>query len=298
MPGQPGYESRNTILGVGEMARKKRHEDHENHERWLVSYADFITLLFAFFVVMYSVSSVNDGKYRVLSDTLTDAFLTSAESLEPIQVGERPRTLEPVAGEHATPDRPEPEQSIIPIEQPVPEPQPPQEIRQAEEPATLEQVVNDLKSKLQPFINKDLVNVTKTDKGIEVEMKSKMLFESGSARLSREAITALRDVAGILMPIPQEIQVEGHTDNVPIQTVAFPSNWELSAARAASVVHLLTRMGVDSHRLAAIGYGEFRPVATNDTEDGRQKNRRVALIVLTASKNRQVGNFRPVGGDG
>jgi chemotaxis protein MotB len=268
------------------MARKRHHEEHENHERWLVSYADFITLLFAFFVVMYSVSSVNDGKYRVLSDTLTDAFLTSAESLEPIQV----------AGEHATPERPEPEQSILPIEQPVPEPLPPQETQPAEKPVSLEQVVNDLKSKLQPFINKDLVNVTQTDKGIEVEMKSKMLFESGSARLSREAMTALRDVAGILAPIPQEIEVEGHTDNVPIQTIAFPSNWELSAARAASVVHLLTRLGVDSHRLAAIGYGEFRPVASNDTEEGRQKNRRVALIILTAPKNREVKDARSFGG--
>jgi chemotaxis protein MotB len=122
-------------------------------------------------------------------------------------------------------------------------------------------------------------------------MKSKMLFESGSARLSRDALTVLRNVADILKPLPNQILVEGHTDNVPIRTIAFPSNWELSAARAASVVHLFTRQGVDSSRLAAIGYGEFRPVGDNETEEGRQKNRRVALIMMTELRERTVGDM-------
>jgi chemotaxis protein MotB len=279
------------------MARKRRQEEHENHERWLVSYADFITLLFAFFVVMYSISSVNDGKYRVLSDTLTDAFLTSAQSLDPIQVGERVRTIEPEAGEFATPEREKleppvtdekvetPEEQQPPGEQQPPPEQPAQEAEKPETP-DVEQTIADLRSTLSPFIDKELVNITRSDRGIEVEMKSKMLFESGSARLSRDALQVLRNVAEILRPLPNQILVEGHTDNVPIRTIAFPSNWELSAARAASVVHLFTRQGVDSSRLAAIGYGEFRPVGDNETEEGRQKNRRVALIMMTEQRDR------------
>jgi chemotaxis protein MotB len=277
------------------MARKRRHnEEYENHERWLVSYADFITLLFAFFVVMYSISSVNDGKYRVLSDTLTDAFLTPAQSLDPIQVGERVRTIEPEAGEFATPEREKSEAPIIDEEGKTPDDaqQPPQE-QQPEsadkiETLDVEKTISDLRSTLSPFIDQELVNITKSDRGIEVEMKSKMLFESGSARLSRDALQVLRNVAEILKPLPNQILVEGHTDNVPIRTIAFPSNWELSAARAASVVHLFTRQGVDSSRLAAIGYGEFRPVGDNETEEGRQKNRRVALIMMTEQRERAV----------
>jgi chemotaxis protein MotB len=277
------------------MARKRRHnEEHENHERWLVSYADFITLLFAFFVVMYSISSVNDGKYRVLSDTLTDAFLTSAQSLDPIQVGERVRTMEPEAGEFATPEReklegPTTDEKSDPAEAQ----QPAQEQQPADRTETLdvEKTIADLRATLSPFIDQELVNITKSDRGIEVEMKSKMLFESGSARLSRDALQVLRNVAEILKPLPNQILVEGHTDNVPIRTIAFPSNWELSAARAASVVHLFTRQGVDSSRLAAIGYGEFRPVGDNGTEEGRQKNRRVALIMMTEQRERTVGGM-------
>ncbi len=289
------------------MARKRRQEEHENHERWLVSYADFITLLFAFFVVMYSISSVNDGKYRVLSDTLTDAFLTSAQSLDPIQIGERVRTLEPEAGEFATPERekleaPKSEDKIEPAEegkQAIQKDASEEQQQGADEEQKVpdaKETIASLRSTLNPFIDQKLVNITQSDRGIEVEMKSKMLFESGSARLSREAVQVLRNVAEILKPLPNQIRVEGHTDNVPIQTVAFPSNWELSAARAASVVHLFTRQGVDSTRLAAIGYGEFRPVGDNGTEEGRQENRRVALIVETVQPERAVRGFRTPGG--
>jgi chemotaxis protein MotB len=272
------------------MARKRRHnEEHENHERWLVSYADFITLLFAFFVVMYSISSVNDGKYRVLSDTLTDAFLTSAQSLDPIQIGEQVRTIDPEAGEYATPEREKIEVPATDAQQPAQE-QPPEPTDKVET-LDVEKTMADLRTTLSPFIDQELVKITKSDRGIEVEMKSKMLFESGSARLSRDALEVLRNVAEILKPMSNQILVEGHTDNVPIRTIAFPSNWELSAARAASVVHLFTRQGVDSSRLAAIGYGEFRPVGDNETEEGRQKNRRVALIMMTEQRERTVGGM-------
>ncbi len=267
------------------MARRRRHPEHENHERWLVSYADFITLLFAFFVVMYSISSVNEGKYRVLSDTLTDAFMTTAQSLEPIQVGEEVRTPDPVAGEYAAPDPGQGVDQTPQSQQPEPQPQP------ALETPTLSQIATRLQQAMKEFIAKDLVKVTKTDRGVEVEMNSRMLFKSGSARLAASVLQPLRKVARILRPLPNEIRVEGHTDNVPINTPAFPSNWELSAARAASVVQFLTRLGVPPERLAAIGYGEFRPKADNNTEEGRQANRRVSIIIMATPHERAAGEI-------
>ena len=268
------------------MARRKRQPEHENHERWLVSYADFITLLFAFFVVMYSISSVNEGKYRVLSDTLTDAFMTSAQSLEPIQVGEEVRTPDPVAGEYAAPD---PGQGVT--ETPEPPPQAP-----AVESASLSQIASRLQQAMRQFIDKDLVKVTRTDRGVEVEMNSRMLFRSGSAHLATNVLKPLRRVARILRSLPNEIRVEGHTDNVPIATRVFPSNWELSAARAASVVQFLARLGVSPDRLAAIGYGEFRPKADNSSESGRRANRRVSIIIMATPHERAAGEIGAASG--
>ncbi len=258
------------------MARRKRQDEHENHERWLVSYADFITLLFAFFVVMYAISSVNEGKYRVLSNTLTEAFVSPAMRMDTIQIGEPVRTLQPQIGE-SIPAAPEA------VEEYAPHP--------GTETAalSLSQVKQRLEQSLKDYIDKALVNVTRTERGIEVEMKSNMLFTSGSARLSREALKVLRDVAGILKDIQNQIRVEGHTDNVPIRTVTFPSNWELSAARAAAVVHLFARFGVNSARMGATGYGEFHPIGDNKTENGRQKNRRVALIIITTPQEKVRG---------
>jgi chemotaxis protein MotB len=291
------------------MARKRREEEHPNHERWLVSYADFITLLFAFFVVMYSISSVNDGKYRVLSETLTDAFLTSAQSLDPIQVGEKIRTTNPVAGEFAAPEPGTLYSSDIDIspdlvgenpaavsQQAKPEDEGAGSIEKKQQiEENLEQTAAALKSALSPLIAQDLVNIKKTDRGLEVEMKSKALFDSGSARLSRAAIKMLRDISGIIESIPNSIIVEGHTDNVPIRTILFPSNWELSAVRAASVVHLLGRFGIAPERMAAIGYGEHKPIASNSDKAGRQKNRRVSLVIKSIKNKRtseSVEDFR------
>ena len=250
------------------MARRRRREESENHERWLVSYADFITLLFALFVVMYSISSINEGKYRVLSATLTDAFVTSAQSLNPIQVGEQARVPEPVSGEFAAPEPAATEQQQTEADMAAGG-------MAAPEYASLNHIVSELKGELAPFIDQSLVRVTRTERGVEIEMKSRMLFSIGSARLSREAVAALSDVASILAPLPNGIRVEGHTDDLPIRTLSFPSNWELSAARAASVVHLFARRGVAPERMSATGYGEFRPITPNRDPESRARNRRV-----------------------
>jgi chemotaxis protein MotB len=133
---------------------------------------------------------------------------------------------------------------------------------------------------LETYVEQKLVDVTFSDNRVMVNMKDKMLFASGSASLSNAAVTVLRDISRVLATVPNPLQVEGNTDNRPIHTQEFPSNWELSAARAASVVHLLTRLGIDPSRLSAIGYGEHRPAASNDTEEGRAENRRVTLVII------------------
>ncbi len=262
--------------------RHKRPEEIENHERWIVSYADFITLLFAFFVVMYSISSVNEGKYRVLSQTLTDAFQEPTRSLDPVQIGELGRKQGDVAGMDSG--------SVLIDMENRQGPGLYQNDGSTQQAAAMTAASStdqqrlgflaaSIEDMLEPYVEQELVEVKFEDNRVTVDMKDKMLFPSGSARLSRAAVNVLRDISRILASMPYQIQVEGNTDDRPIRTEEFPSNWELSAARAASVVHLMSRLGVNPGRLSAIGYGEHRPVAENTTETGRQKNRRVTLVV-------------------
>lgn len=255
------------------MARKKKQEEHENHERWLVSYADFITLLFAFFVVMYSVSSVNEGKYRVLSDSIVAAFDPSRDGL-PIKLSS---PLKPPILERNIQTRaydPSKIQNNFPEMAAAPQPT-------EQDKKNLREIAKQVEQKVSNLIQNDLVNLKKNDLWIEIEVKSSILFGSGSARLEAAASPVLGQVAQVLKEFPNQIQVEGFTDNVPIDTEAFPSNWELSAARAASVVHLFEKEGISPKRMTASGYGEYRPIASNDTAKGRRKNRRVNIIILS-----------------
>lgn len=271
------------------MARRKRHEEHENHERWLVSYADFITLLFAFFVVMYAISSVNEGKYRVLSETLETVFTKPNRSAEPIQIGELSRGEGPRVASPGTPEVP-----TIDIELPeIPKQLATGEDNKNEPPneksiEDIEQLNEQLSSALSVLIENEDVSIKQTEDWLEVEIKSNFLFGSGEARLASDAIPVIGQIADVLAPVSNPIQVEGFTDNIPISTPRFPSNWELSASRAASVVNLMSRFGVEPERMSAIGYGEFKPVADNDTEIGRQKNRRVVLVILGSQDSRRT----------
>jgi len=247
-------------------------ESEENHERWLVSYADFITLLFAFFVVMYSVSSVNEGKYRVLSDSLDDAFSEPEKTLKPIQIGEIKRSKKPIIDPIVT--QPESTSSVEQWDEFV---------ERTAQRNRLQRVSNQVKEVLSPYIDQELVEVKSDDLWVKIDMKSSMLFPSGSARLSRKAYPVLRKIGEILRHLPNTIDVEGYTDNRPIKTIEFPSNWELSASRAASVVNRLAKGGINPQRMAAIGYGEYHPIADNRLKQGREKNRRVVLVLLAAS---------------
>ena len=260
------------------MARTRKRTveaDHENHERWLISYADFITLLFAFFVVLYSISSVNEGKYRVLSDSIGDAFELPNKTLDPIQIGEIKRDNNPI--ENLIVGYPDSERLTEQLEKVI-------DLEQEHE--RLRRISDQIQEVLSPYIDRELIDVKQHELWIEVEMKSAMLFSSGSADLSPGAGPVLRKIGEILRHLPNTVHVEGYTDNRPIHTVVFPSNWELSAGRAASVVNQLTHEGISPERMAAIGYGEYHAIADNNTEDGRYKNRRVVLILLAQSATR------------
>ena len=247
--------------------RRRSIVENDNPDRWLISYADFITLLFAFFVVMYAISSINEGKYRVLSDTLVAAFKTPPRAPEPIQVG---KPTEPTPGQADNAGIPKP----IRVE---PTPGETQERRMA-------RIASRVRQNLQPLIEQDMISVTHNSLWVEVEINTAILYSSGSAALEPEAYTPLQKLAGVVRDLPNHVDVEGHTDNLPISTPVYPSNWELSAARAASVVQLFIQNGVAAERLSVIGYGEFRPKAANDTLAGRRQNRRVRVVIL-ADKN-------------
>ncbi len=256
------------------MARKRRKrnyfDDSHNHERWLVSYADFVTLLFAFFVVMYSISSVNDAKYVSLSEALDDAFSKNnkvKKVIDPIQIGSEPTTIKPIILENPS------------AEEIIKNRQLSEEI--LKERRLLQMVSEQFEDVLQPYVENDLVEVKRHDFWIELEMNSQLLFLSGEAELSSKAIPVLKKVSEVVRIIPNVINVEGHTDNVPIDTVEFPSNWDLSSARATSVVREFVKNGISEKRLSAVGYGEFHPVADNNTEEGRFKNRRVVLVLMS-----------------
>lgn len=274
------------------MARKKKHEEHENHERWLVSYADFITLLFAFFVVMYSMSSVNEGKYRVLSESLNAAFRTSARSMDPIQVGQLARSPR---SEAQSMDIPVPRQnSPIIIETYTPpaqiEEQPAMKVDENEwamdqASQQVNYIANDVEEILEDMITENVVTVYRNRLKLELEINNKVLFTSASALPSPEAETILMTIAQLLKDYPNQIHVEGFADNRPINSPIYPSNWELSSSRAAAVVRLFADYGINPERMASVGYGEFKPVASNDTEEGRAKNRRVVIVVLANISN-------------
>jgi len=264
------------------MRRRKRiAEDHENLDRWLVSYADFITLLFAFFVVMYALSSINEGKYRVLSTAIVEAFRTGNEPSiikSPAEGGANTRIKVP---------RERPASSAI-------------KSTQKQEKAKRDKLTSDILKAMDPLVKGGQVRIKQMPEGIAVEIKDSALFPSGQAKISSVATKALTDVAAILAQADNLIRVEGFTDNVPIKNPVYPSNWELSGARAGSVVRLFAEGGVAPNRMIAIGRGENLPVASNDTDEGRAQNRRVSITILTGNKEEidvvPIDNYMQPGG--
>lgn len=240
------------------MARKKYVDDVEDGGRWLLSYADFITLMFAFFVVLYTTSNRDPGKYHTFGDALTNAFSKN--------------------------DRAQATNTLVSI---LPKVKNEDEIKKIEletmRREKMRGIARNIMSTMSSLINDGQVRVTQSTRGLTVEINASLLFSSGQAALTPESIKVLMAVAQTLKDDDHDIQIEGHTDNTPINTPNYPSNWELSTARASSVVRLFAENGVAPGRLVAAGYGEYKPVEPNSTPNGRARNRRVIVTLLTSA---------------
>jgi chemotaxis protein MotB len=267
------------------MSRRRRHDEHESHEAWAIPYGDLVTLLLAFFVVMYAMSTVNEGKYRVLSDSLSEAFNGAPHS---------PHAVADAGGTGGQVELPRNQvQKIFSAAMPVaartagdsPPPKPAAAAGSAPGPALgnsaeLAKVADEVTNAMGTLVAAGEVHVRRLQNSVVVDISSDILFPSGVAQLSSNAAPALQHLAAALRPFTNAIRVEGHTDDRPINTAAFPSNWELSAARAASVVHLFMDHGIPPDRLAVMGFGQYRPATTNNSVAGRNANRRVAIVIL------------------
>lgn len=237
------------------MGKKKKEEEHENGERWLISYADFITLLFAFFVVMYSISAVNEGKLKVLGDSISTAF----NPFVPFSAT-KIRIVETQSGTQPN--------------------------EQAFDIGIL--TFRKLKEGIRDIDKDEKIRVENDARGLAIRLPDEMVFESGKAEILPQFNETLRKIAGMLKDMPNHLQIEGHTDNIPINTPAFPSNWELSTTRSVVILRSLLSYAIDPNRLSAAGYAEFKPIASNDTPEGRAKNRRVEIIVLNPAREQAV----------
>lgn len=243
------------------MARKQYEEEPESLDRWLVSYADFVTLLFAFFVVMYSISSVNEEKYKELSASVWAAF--RAGTLTPTLIEGGP------ANEH------------LPVEDEKLLAQSVKRQIELEAQKNITKLKNEIELALQPLIQGGQVKIKQSKGLIAIEINDSALFESGGARPQGNSADILTDVGQLLARTQLPIRVEGFSDDIPIRNAFFPSNWELSAARAGSIVRLFEESGIPPERLVAIGRAETQPIADNRTAEGRAQNRRVAISILT-----------------
>lgn len=264
------------------MSRKHKHEEHMNHEAWAIPYGDLVTLLLALFVVMYAISSVNEGKFRAASASLSEAFKGVPRTAMPVQIGSIPVLSK---GKEL-------DVNLAEAERPA-DGGNTDSIDSGGEGLAVKEMAGQLSDALSDLIEAKVIVVRQTPFAIEVEIQTDLLFTSGQAKLSPSAQEILRRLAAVLKAFPNPIKVEGHTDNVPIRSAAFLSNWELSSARAATVVHLLMNAGVSPQRMAVIGLGEYRPVASNKDEAGRNRNRRVQLIIPAPPAGSAPAKFVP-----
>jgi chemotaxis protein MotB len=251
--------------------KKKHHEEGEgNMERWLLSYADFITLLMVFFIIMYAMSKVDTVKYAAMANSLS--VVLSGQSMS-IMEAQGPSLVQGISGQQV--------------------------------PAGLDQTqanqgqLDEVKKQIQEFVNSqklesavkdtgqtstklgDYIVIMEQERGLVISFKDALLFSSGSDVLNSQARGIIKQVGSALSKVPNFIRVEGHTDNLPISTSKFPSNWELSVMRASNVVHVLAEdAGISPDRLSVIGYGEYRPLVANMDAATQSMNRRVDVVIL------------------
>ncbi|MBI5429597.1 MAG: flagellar motor protein MotD [Nitrosomonadales bacterium] len=248
------------------MARRRKRFEHDNHDRWLISYADFVTLLFAFFVVMYSISSVNESKYKTFSDALNIAFTRDAKPTPDSIVHNEHEQLLKTLVDRRTARLGEQQRKI-------------QE--------RMKNLANGLGKAMSPLIDQHLVSINPTRRGVVLDISASSLFKTGDAVLQPGSLEVLRDVSAVLSEEDWPVEVEGHTDDIPITTAQFPSNWELSSARASSVVRMLVANGVPEDRLSVVGLASTHPLVPNDSAENRARNRRVSITILSPNTERE-----------
>ena len=251
--------------------RRRERGRGPSHERWLVSYADFMTLLFAFFTTMYAISTVDRDKLTPAASSLQVAFA----GVNDAAVSKPAPMPEPPAGSDA----------IVPAVVPPAVPVPPPPMPEPEAAAPLEGSLDDVRARLADSlagaIQGGRVELITDPRGLVVSLPEGATFGVGSADVTSEAQRIIQVVAETVKPLGNRLRVEGHTDNVPIRTARYQSNWELSTARASSVVMFMVGAGaLEPERLSAAGYGEFHPRADNSTAAGRSRNRRVDVVIL------------------
>lgn len=247
------------------MARRSKRIEHDNHDRWLISYADFITLLFAFFVVMYSISSVNVSKYQTFSDSLSRALSKQPDSVSITpEISQQEQILKSLVDRRTA--------------------------RLGEQQRKLQErmqvIAGGLTRVMSNMIDSGLVSITQNKRGVVIDISASSLFKTGEAALQPGVLGTLQQVAAVLSKEGYAIEVEGHTDDVPIKTAQFPSNWELSSARASSVARMLIDNGVSEKRLAVVGLAANQPLAPNISPENRAKNRRVTITIVSPNMER------------
>jgi len=259
---------------------KRKREQHVNHERWLVSYADFITLLFAFFVVLYSSSQVDKRKAGHLALAIQVAF-------QELGVFQTSSTKVPVKDDNAMPfekvqivENINKEMDLKRIVDPMKG-----TLSSASPSQSLQEAQNAIQGALDPEIQRHEVAMSMQREGLVVSLREMGFFESGSATIRPSSLDAISRLANVLKQRPENLRLEGHTDNVPIHTLRFATNWELSTSRATDLIQLLiTKYGIPPSRLSAAGYAEFHPVASNSTPEGRAQNRRLDIVILAPTQ--------------
>lgn len=265
------------------MAIKREPEKHANHERWLVSYGDFLTLLFAVFVAMYAMGQTDKKKADELTQSLRESFGYSTRASTGQRGVLQSQDIKPIPAI-------KPEMAVIPITEKMPPAGPRQgNIGGGAGPKQMagEKEFREMASSIEAYLIKqgfqNKVALSITQRGLVISLKEAGFFDSGSAKLKQDSIPTLRGIAEGLQQYANRFRVEGHTDSVPIRSTEFRSNWELSTARATNVIHFLVdSTSFSPETLSAVGYGEYQPLVSNDTPEQRAKNRRVDIVVLAA----------------
>lgn len=253
--------------------QRKKHfgEEEEEHidESWLIPYSDIMTLLLALFIVLFAASSINQSKYEAIMESFN-------KELTGTKYDNNNSGLSTSAPNTNTQEAPKEQ------EKPV-------ETQQAEVDETVDPELEQLKQKLEAYIGENkleaVITLQETKRGVEISFKEVILFDPGKADLLSSSYQTLDVLTNLLVTLPNPVSIEGHTDNVPIKNSKYPSNWELSSARAVSVLHYFASKNISQDRLQFVGFGEFKPIYPNDTVEHKKANRRVNIVVLRLNQN-------------